>query len=381
MSASNHLPSERDSELLSAYLDGALSPRDNEALEKRLARDDTLRSQLDALRSTAQMLRMLPPLRAPRDFTLDPALYQRKSAWWQRLFESGLVLQVSGAVGTVAAIALIVLAMTLNTHRQAQPSAQKDTADSVALQPSPTAAPSSTTTPTGDEEAGTAIAYSGEGLFQATLAMQSTYYAPQPTAGSGVDQAQGAFRETASTGTPPPTEPIAAEAFAAAAADTSAAGAAAQDEQPMQPLANEGEANALSAAPPAALPQAAAPSPLTAAATPTSAAVGQTADNLAPGQANGGSENAPQELQEPPGVADTTLSDAGQEEAVVATPTLAATAAPSTGPAVVERDAARQSDKARTETSHPWWLAGIGAVVLAFSVSIFAVGRRKARPA
>ena len=375
MSASNQLPSERDSELLSAYLDGALSPRDKEALEKKLLQDSTLRSELDALRSTTQLLRRLPPLKAPRDFTLDPARYQRQTAWWQRLFESGLVLQLSGAIGTTAAIALIVLALTTTSQRQTQHTAMKDEPASVALQPSQT--PTLPPTAALDSEAGTAIAYSGEGLFQATLAMQSTVYAATPLTPPAVDQAQapGALVEVAPTGTPPPAEPVAAQAFAAAD-DTSAAGAAPQNEPPMLSPVDEGETAALSAPPTLGPAQAAAPAPLTAS-TPTNAPGGQADGNLASSQVNGGNDIT---SQEQPSVADTTLSEEGQEAAAIATPTVAVTAPPPAERAPIERDASRQSDKELTQTSHPWWLAGIGAIVLIFSLVVFVAGRRRARP-
>ncbi|NDJ75020.1 MAG: hypothetical protein GYB65_02070, partial [Chloroflexi bacterium] len=111
MTISHNTPSEHDLELLSAYLDNALTAREQHTLEQRLATDETLRANLEALRETVTLVRMLPRLSAPRNFMLDPAQYSRSLPWWQRMFNLGLVLQLSGALGTAAAIILIALAM------------------------------------------------------------------------------------------------------------------------------------------------------------------------------------------------------------------------------------------------------------------------------
>jgi len=60
-----------DIELLSAYLDGQLSPHQRSALEARLRAEPALTTELDTLRITRQLLRSLPRLRAPRNFTLS----------------------------------------------------------------------------------------------------------------------------------------------------------------------------------------------------------------------------------------------------------------------------------------------------------------------
>ncbi len=60
----------RDVELLSAYLDGQLSPSDSARLESRLSSDADLRAALNDLRSARGLLRKLPQRRAPRNFTL-----------------------------------------------------------------------------------------------------------------------------------------------------------------------------------------------------------------------------------------------------------------------------------------------------------------------
>lgn len=61
---------QRDLDLLSAYLDGELSPSDSTRIEARLRSERELVSVLDNLRATRTLLRKLPKRRAPRNFTL-----------------------------------------------------------------------------------------------------------------------------------------------------------------------------------------------------------------------------------------------------------------------------------------------------------------------
>lgn len=60
-----------DVELLSAYLDGQLSPHQRAAVEARLRSDSMLLKELNTLRATRQAIRSLPRLKAPRNFTLS----------------------------------------------------------------------------------------------------------------------------------------------------------------------------------------------------------------------------------------------------------------------------------------------------------------------
>lgn len=61
---------QKDVELLSAYLDGQLTPSDSARLESRLESDRQLVSTLDDLRAARALLHKLPQRRAPRNFTL-----------------------------------------------------------------------------------------------------------------------------------------------------------------------------------------------------------------------------------------------------------------------------------------------------------------------
>ena len=66
--------SSRDWEVLSAYLDGELTPKDRSRLESRLEARADLRAGLDELRRTRVVIRSQPRVRAPRNFTLTPQM-------------------------------------------------------------------------------------------------------------------------------------------------------------------------------------------------------------------------------------------------------------------------------------------------------------------
>lgn len=69
MSAEHNL-TDNDYELLSAYIDEMLDDAERSAVEQRLREEPLLRRELAALRQTVALLRRLPTLKAPRDFTL-----------------------------------------------------------------------------------------------------------------------------------------------------------------------------------------------------------------------------------------------------------------------------------------------------------------------
>ncbi len=67
------MTSPQDLDRLSAYLDNSLSPADRARLEDRLGREPELRAALNDLRVTVRLLRALPTLKPPRNFTLTAA--------------------------------------------------------------------------------------------------------------------------------------------------------------------------------------------------------------------------------------------------------------------------------------------------------------------
>ena len=76
---------EKVDELLSAYIDGALSPRERARLEARLAQDADLRARLESLQQTVALVRGMPPVRAPRNFLLTPAMARQPAPVARRL--------------------------------------------------------------------------------------------------------------------------------------------------------------------------------------------------------------------------------------------------------------------------------------------------------
>lgn len=66
---------EKRQEAITAYLDGHLSPAEWRQFEEKLATDPGLRHEVELQSFIKNNLRQLPQVRAPRNFTLDPALY------------------------------------------------------------------------------------------------------------------------------------------------------------------------------------------------------------------------------------------------------------------------------------------------------------------
>jgi hypothetical protein len=101
---------ERRQEALSAYLDGALTPAEMQRFERQVASDEALQAELEEQRLIKASLSRLPRLRAPRNFTLDPALYGRPvDSTADRLYP---VLRVATAV--VAILFVVVLVIDLS---------------------------------------------------------------------------------------------------------------------------------------------------------------------------------------------------------------------------------------------------------------------------
>jgi hypothetical protein len=68
-----------DYELLSAYIDGMLIEDERANLEKRLKGESALAEELAILRQTVALVKQLPQLKAPRNFTLTPAMVAKRS--------------------------------------------------------------------------------------------------------------------------------------------------------------------------------------------------------------------------------------------------------------------------------------------------------------
>ena len=106
----------RDTEQLSAYLDGRLERSEAASLEARLRQDPQLRLELQELRATVQALSSLPLIRPPRSFTLQPQAVGRRTGY--------PLLQLGTALATLSF--LVVIGADLLVNRGAQPTQLAD---------------------------------------------------------------------------------------------------------------------------------------------------------------------------------------------------------------------------------------------------------------
>jgi anti-sigma factor RsiW len=110
----------RDWEVLSAYLDGQLSSREQTRLETRLNKDPDLQSALEDLRQMRNVLRNLPKIRVPRNFILTPEMVGLKRDT-VRFFP---VLRLASVLAMILlAFVFIGDYLTISTPSTVQPSA------------------------------------------------------------------------------------------------------------------------------------------------------------------------------------------------------------------------------------------------------------------
>ncbi len=117
--------SDNDLERLSAYLDGALTDSERAALEARLSADADLRRELARLRATVDLVRGLPTLAAPRDFTLTPQMVRRPPS----------ILTSAAFSALSAAAAFVLLAAAILLTLPSLSPAPNQTANQVAFAP------------------------------------------------------------------------------------------------------------------------------------------------------------------------------------------------------------------------------------------------------
>jgi anti-sigma factor RsiW len=108
---------DQDYELLSGYIDNALTAAERQALEARLAAEPALRAELEALRGTVALLRGMPVFKAPRDFTLTPAMVARPEPMLdvvpKRRAQPFYLSPVFSAAAAAAAFLLVALSTVL----------------------------------------------------------------------------------------------------------------------------------------------------------------------------------------------------------------------------------------------------------------------------
>ena len=98
---------EKRQERLSAYLDNNLTPQERSAFETELEADSGLQASLAQQRLVKENLSALPRQRAPRNFTLDPALYGRPTS--TTLFRLYPVMRTATVLAAIALVFLFSL--------------------------------------------------------------------------------------------------------------------------------------------------------------------------------------------------------------------------------------------------------------------------------
>jgi len=139
MSAEQNISPE-EFELLSAYLDNMLNETERLALEARLAENEPLRAELEALRATIALINGLPMLKAPRNFILTPQMVKSKTEVGapqlvKSKTEVGRIIRfpISSVMSAAASFVIIILGIVLIFGDQSSPQATSSQDTSVAL--------------------------------------------------------------------------------------------------------------------------------------------------------------------------------------------------------------------------------------------------------
>jgi len=132
--------SPHEEELLSAYLDGQLTPKERSRLEARLQGDAQLRSLLVELRRTRAILRSQPRLRAPRNFTLTPQMAGKPARTTPGAYPA---LRLASVLAGVLFVLVLVGDLITAPHQSALPQpapnqAAMQVAPKMSVVPSPT---------------------------------------------------------------------------------------------------------------------------------------------------------------------------------------------------------------------------------------------------
>ncbi|MEN4012879.1 MAG: hypothetical protein ROW48_12655 [Bellilinea sp.] len=90
--------------LLSSYLDGELNPQEKMRVEALLQNNPHIQAAYESLAKTKAVLRSAPRRKAPRNFTLSPAVAQQP----QRIFQWVPALRFSSAIAALAAVFMFV---------------------------------------------------------------------------------------------------------------------------------------------------------------------------------------------------------------------------------------------------------------------------------
>jgi hypothetical protein len=100
--------SHRDYEQISAYLDGGLKPKERARVEARLQSNDALQAALQEIRKTRSLLRSLPRMRSPRNFTLTPAMVGKPVTRLGLYPRSYYTLRLSAVLSSVLLVCVLI---------------------------------------------------------------------------------------------------------------------------------------------------------------------------------------------------------------------------------------------------------------------------------
>ncbi|MFQ6059548.1 MAG: zf-HC2 domain-containing protein [Anaerolineae bacterium] len=105
---------QRIREMLSAYLDGELTPRDRARVERHLGECAACAEDLRTLRWTVGLMKEVPPLPIPRSFTIPAPVAERRAG----LFQPGWGYAfLRGATALATALLVLVLSGDLLSQR------------------------------------------------------------------------------------------------------------------------------------------------------------------------------------------------------------------------------------------------------------------------
>lgn len=130
---------DRDLELLSAYIDGEITPAERTTLEQRLAQEPALRRELATLRQTVSWINALPTTRAPRNFTLTPEMVARKPAAKVLAFPSSAFVSTLSAIAAVLLVAAGLLLVIQQNNSTGPVTMLSRESNEIALAPTQTA--------------------------------------------------------------------------------------------------------------------------------------------------------------------------------------------------------------------------------------------------
>lgn len=149
-------PGNISDELLSAYLDGEVTPEERTLVERTVASSSDVAWRLDALRQTVALVGQLPRVPLPRSFTLSeadiqptPRVGHEAPRWWHALLNP-VFLRNATAVATMLFLVVLVGNVMLSSQAPAAPASVSATvvvqAPAVAADvPAPEVAPAAAT--------------------------------------------------------------------------------------------------------------------------------------------------------------------------------------------------------------------------------------------